>query len=120
MPNGARGYVGGSRLRPRGRDAYNDDMPQPAKSFGRGKPTGKRTPTQRGYGYDWECLRAAHRDEHPLCAVCEAQGIVRLATSVDHIKPFRGIDDPRRLDPGNLQSMCDTHHAEKTRNDNKA
>jgi 5-methylcytosine-specific restriction protein A len=92
-------------------------MPQSAKSFGRGQ--GPRTRHQRGYDNDWLRLRAAHLDGNPLCVRCESRGIIRLATTVDHIKPFRGLNDPRRLDPANLASLCFACHTEKTREDQK-
>ena len=33
---------------------------------------------------------------------------------LDHIIPFRGVDDPRRTDPYNRQPLCDYHHKLKT------
>ena len=33
---------------------------------------------------------------------------------VDHIVPFKGKDDPLRLDETNLQSLCRPCHATKT------
>jgi 5-methylcytosine-specific restriction endonuclease McrA len=48
-----------------------------------------------------------------LCAICQNQGRTTLAQEVDHIVPFNGKDDPLRLDPQNLQSLCIPHHREK-------
>jgi 5-methylcytosine-specific restriction protein A len=42
------------------------------------------------------------------------------ATDVDHIVPFQDVDDPRRLDPTNLQSLCHECHSRKTQRDRKA
>ncbi|MCC7419957.1 MAG: HNH endonuclease [Planctomycetaceae bacterium] len=36
---------------------------------------------------------------------------------VDHRIPFNGPDDPLRLDPSNLQSLCRRHHGLKTHRD---
>lgn len=33
-----------------------------------------------------------------------------LATDVDHIIPFMSIEDPNRLDPRNLRSLCRSCH----------
>jgi 5-methylcytosine-specific restriction protein A len=73
----------------------------------------KRTTTERGYGYDWQQLRAQHIAEHPLCVECEREGRVTAATQIDHVIPHKG-DDSLRLDPRNLQSLCDNHHSAKT------
>jgi len=36
---------------------------------------------------------------------------------VDHKIPFRSLDDPRRLDSDNLQSLCAACHKQKTDED---
>jgi 5-methylcytosine-specific restriction protein A len=59
-------------------------------------------------------LRAAYLAENPLCEHCAAQGRVTAAAEVDHIKPFHAVEDPLRLDWSNLQSLCKTHHSQKT------
>jgi 5-methylcytosine-specific restriction endonuclease McrA len=38
---------------------------------------------------------------------------------VDHIVPFHGLDDPLRLDENNLQTLCHTHHQQKTARDQR-
>ena len=38
----------------------------------------------------------------------------RLADHVDHVQSFQGRDEPPRLDPGNLQSLCRSCHAART------
>lgn len=70
---------------------------------------------QRGYGNDWTRLRNAHLMMHPLCVECDAIGLTVAATDVDHIKPFKGLLDPLRLDASNLQSLCRQHHRSKPR-----
>jgi 5-methylcytosine-specific restriction endonuclease McrA len=52
--------------------------------------------------------------EHQLCALCWKDGRVTRAAELDHIVPFIGRDDPKRLDPTNLQPLCIPHHREKT------
>ena len=70
----------------------------------------------RGYDKHWLKLRAwfMQQPEHQLCVVCTRQGRVTRTAEVDHIVPFRGVHDPKRLDPNNLQPLCIVHHREKT------
>jgi 5-methylcytosine-specific restriction protein A len=64
----------------------------------------------------WRKRRAAQLAEHPLCWMCEQQGIMKAATVADHVKPHRG---DRALFDGPLRSLCDTHHsATKQREEN--
>lgn len=67
----------------------------------------------RGYGRRWQKAREIYLAEHPWCAECLRHGHRVLAQEVDHIIPHRG--DPalfwRR---SNWQSLCKTHHSEKT------
>ena len=69
---------------------------------------------QRGYDKRWQALRRAHLAFFPLCEECKRNGIVTAAEHVDHIEPFDGVADPRRLDPMNLQSLCRVCHSRKT------
>lgn len=75
----------------------------------------RRSRHQRGYGNDWERLRAwfVVQPENLFCKLCAAKGLTRTATTVDHIEKFHGLDDPRRLDPKNLRALCDQCHAER-------
>lgn len=61
---------------------------------------------QRGYGYQWQLIRDKHLKQHPYCAVCGLPG-----NNVDHIlsKARGGTDDP-----ANLQTLCQSHHSQKT------
>lgn len=68
------------------------------------------TSTQRGYGYKWQKAREQFLRENPLCVVCTAQGIVTVATVVDHIIPHRG-DQSLFWRRSNWQSLCSTHHS---------
>jgi 5-methylcytosine-specific restriction protein A len=57
----------------------------------------------------WRTTRARvlQRNDHQ-CAMCGA-----TATTVDHIEPFTGADDPLAWDEWNLQSLCATCHGRK-------
>ena len=66
----------------------------------------------RGYGGAWDKLRLTilARDRH-LCLTCLKTGRPTPATEVDHIIPkAKGGTD----DPGNLASICNDCHREKT------
>lgn len=67
---------------------------------------------RRGSPYDrkWQRLRAVHLRAEPLCRMCADEGRAVPATVVDHVVPVRAARD-RRLDPANLQSLCDFHHS---------
>lgn len=75
----------------------------------------------RGYDAKWYRLQKSHLKKNPICACphdnpdCQVE-----ATQADHIRPFSGKDDPLRLDPENLQSLCISCHAVKTAMDQKA
>jgi len=75
------------------------------------------TRTQRGYSNDWLRLRAwfMAQPDHVLCSICSKLGKTTRAQEVDHIVPFTSTDDPLRLDPQNLQSLCIPCHREKHR-----
>ncbi|WP_223295494.1 HNH endonuclease [Granulicella mallensis] len=58
-------------------------------------------------------MQALIRDFY-LCVRCKANGDIKPATDVDHIRPFNGKDDTLRLDIDNLQSLCKACHSRKT------
>lgn len=64
----------------------------------------------RGYDRTWEKLRAMHLAEEPYCRRCGERGIVTPADMVDHVVTI-DEDPTRRLDPANLQSLCDPCHS---------
>ena len=74
-------------------------------------------PRARGYDRRWERLRDQYRAQHPLCELCLARGLYVPMRDVDHKIPFRSLDDPRRLDSDNLQSLCAACHKQKTDED---
>lgn len=64
---------------------------------------------QRGYDGRWNRARRLFLAEQPLCRMCQAQGIITLATVVDHVVPHRG--DPALFwDRNNWQPLCKRHH----------
>ena len=69
------------------------------------------TAAQRGYDATWRRLRASFLARNPLCAACERNGRVVVATDVDHIVPKRrgGSDHDE-----NLQALCHSCHSRKT------
>lgn len=71
------------------------------------------TAHRRGYSVRWRAARARYLALHPLCVKCAAERYVKPATVVDHIKPHKG--DPALFwDVSNWQSLCKTHHDQKT------
>lgn len=66
-----------------------------------------KSSTQRGYGYDWQQLRARVLAEQPLCEACDDR--VTPATEVHHKRAIR--DAPHlRIDRANLMSVCRECH----------
>lgn len=83
-----------------------------AASPGGWASTSTKGTTERGYGWQWQQLRArVLMRDNGLCCICKAQGRLTLATEVDHIvnKAEGGSDDER-----NLQSTCKPCHKAKT------
>lgn len=72
----------------------------------------------RGYGTAWDRLRLRIlKRDNGLCQVCLKAGQLTQAQHVDHITPKAegGTDDE-----GNLQSICEPCHNEKTKAENVA
>lgn len=63
----------------------------------------------RGYGHWWRKLRRMQLSREP---VCQVESCGQLATDVDHIVPKR---EGGRDTLSNLQSLCHSHHSQKTR-----
>lgn len=63
---------------------------------------------QRGYDARWRRFAKAYlsQPEHKFCVLHISAKCAGVAQCVDHIKPLRGPDDPRRFDPKNLQPAC--------------
>lgn len=74
------------------------------------KDASRPDPVARGYDKTWQRLRTEHLRRQPACVEClETEHL-----HVDHIIAFDGPNDPLRLDPRNLQTLCRRHHARKT------
>ena len=69
--------------------------------------------TKRGYGSRWRKARFKYLLTHNFCVRCEAKGIVKLATVVDHDEPHRG-DMALFWNRGNWQALCVYCHNAKT------
>lgn len=87
--------------RPQGQAARQDHRPAAHK---------------RGYDHDWNRLSEAYKAEHPLCEDCLQENRTTPVDEVDHTVPIR-VDPSRRLDRGNLRSLCKSHHRRKTKRD---
>ena len=61
------------------------------------------------YDYRWQQARAQFLRDHPLCALCEARGIVEAATVVDHVIPHKG-DPVLFWNQANWQSLSKRCH----------
>ena len=77
------------------------------------------TSTQRGYGYRWQQERESYLRLHPLCVMCQADGVVTVANTVDHRIPHRG-DEALFWDRTNWQSLCANHHSSEKQKQERA
>jgi len=76
----------------------------------------RNTSNERGYIYRWQKARKIFLNQHPLCAVCQSNGQVTVASVVDHIIPHKG-NEALFWDESNWQSLCKFHHDQKTGRD---
>jgi len=56
----------------------------------------------------WGQIRSIQLQLHPLCKMCEEQGLLTAATVVDHIIPHKGNEE--LFFNGPFQSLCKLHH----------
>lgn len=90
-------------------------------STGTGWRQGKTT-AERGYNGKWQRARADFlaQADNVLCRMCQAIGLVELATVVDHIVPHKG-DMELFWDRSNWQPLCKRHHdREKQQHERRA
>jgi len=66
----------------------------------------------RGYGRGHQRRRAIVLAEHPLCAMCLAEGRVTAATVYDHIVPINAGGSAAAMSNG--QGLCAVCHSRKT------
>ena len=83
------------------------------RRFAAAKQKGRGSSSARGYGKDWQAVRAAHLADEPNCRSCALDGKVRRAAMVDHIESIAKRPDLRLVD-ANLQSLCWPCHRAKT------
>lgn len=60
----------------------------------------------------WRKARETHLRRHPYCEVCQNLGMRVRGSEVDHRIAINAGGHP--TDPGNLRTMCKTHHSQKT------
>jgi 5-methylcytosine-specific restriction enzyme A len=65
----------------------------------------------------WKRVRDYHLILEPVCRQCLLEGFATPAEDVDHIIPRKKRPD-LQYDHSNLQSLCHSHHAVKTRKEN--
>lgn len=63
----------------------------------------------------WKELRTWYKTIHPICEICERNGIVTPTDEIHHLRVFSsGIDEADKLrlllDPNNVCSTCLYHH----------
>lgn len=63
----------------------------------------------------WRRARAEVLAANPCCTRCRAEGRLVPATEVDHVIPIS--KGGAWFDPDNLDPICESHHAKKTRED---
>lgn len=88
------------------------EHPLPPRSY-QEEDARRGSASERGYDHRWRKLRDAHLKKQPLCQRCIVDGVIKPADLVDHIVALN--DGGPRLDPRNLSSLCEAHHAQKTR-----
>jgi 5-methylcytosine-specific restriction protein A len=94
---------------------YCDAHASEAKEYKQQRERYRGTPASRGYDHLWRSVREqALKRDHYMCRDCWDRGEVTPAKDVDHIVPFDGLDDPKRLDLDNLRSLCRSCHNVKT------
>ena len=65
--------------------------------------------------YKGKKFRKEYLRNHPLCEICQEQGIVRPATELDHRIPIaRG---GAHFDVDNVQALCSSCHRKKCQNE---
>ena len=77
------------------------------------------TPQERGYDAKWNRLSIAYRKKHPMCLLCEQNGLTTLTDLVDHMIPV--VDRPDLIHAwDNLCALCRPCHGRKAVFERKA
>lgn len=82
------------------------------------KHSRKKTTYQKMYTHEWSRARKQYLSKNPLCVKCKEIGIIKAAYVVDHIIPHQG-NKKLFWDINNWQSLCETCHNKKTREEMK-
>jgi 5-methylcytosine-specific restriction protein A len=74
----------------------------------------QRGPDRQFYSTDrWRRFRAWFLDQHPVCVMCEEQGVAVPATEVDHIKSRREFPE-LAFEESNCRACCKPCHSSRT------
>ena len=78
------------------------------------KPAQRPAPRRSTKLYDrkWQARRAQQLSDFPICADCEALGVVTPATEVHHVNRHGG--DPVKFWASPLASLCRSCHSKRT------
>jgi 5-methylcytosine-specific restriction protein A len=89
--------------------------PSCRKGEGRRREERRDSSNERGYTSAWRRARKGYLAKHPICRACrdKKDGLIVVATEVDHIIPHRG-DKDLFWDSGNWQPLCKPCHSQKT------
>ena len=69
--------------------------------------------TARGYDWTWRRFRGKFLRDHPLCEDCHAEGLVREAEEVHHIRKVQNHPELRLVE-SNCMALCKRHHSART------
>jgi len=83
------------------------------KDYRKQRDINRDTSDARGYTYRWQKVRKLFLTQHPLCIICQSEGVITTATIIDHIIPHKGNQD-LFWDESNWQPLCKFHHDQKT------
>lgn len=80
-------------------------------------PTPSRAPSRADLHHykskTWASIRAGQLSAYPLCAGCQSRGLVRAASVVDHVIPWRSVG-AEAFRANRWQSLCPDCHSTKT------
>jgi 5-methylcytosine-specific restriction protein A len=62
----------------------------------------------------WRSLRDWYLRQNPLCVECQRRGFLVPAVHLNHVVPL-ALAPERALDPTNIEGLCKSCHAGKTR-----
>ena len=93
------------------------DTPRPKADTYKDRP--RQASASLYHTYRWARLSRAFRSEHPLCAECNRNGIIRAATCVDHITPWPICGEQGFFNRVNLQPLCEDCNNRKGQRDKK-